>query len=132
MSAPSGSIFSATPASTTSPIAISAWDEVTRFDASCLCTFGFPDQIVCRFGEDLILRLAIDELAPDLEHDRHGERRHAVEIAVDDSPGDSRKHVREARDVQEAGRRILTRRFEQEMIGLVPAQHRSEERRVGE
>src|SRR5438309_10319414 len=111
MRAPSGSIFNGTPVSTTSPTPVSAWDEVTRFDASCLCTLGFPDQIVCCLGEDLILRLSVDEFPPDLEHDWHGERRHAIEIAMDDSPGDSpgdsRKHVREPRDIQETGRRIL-------------------------
>ena len=50
-------------------------------------------------------RLAIDRLAADLQHDRHRQRRNAVEILMDDSPGDAREHFGEPAEIEQARRR---------------------------
>ena len=67
--------------------------------------------------------LAIDGFAADLQHHRHRKRRYVVERRVDDVALDSRKHLAEAADVEKAGRRILPRGAQQDVVGLVAAQH---------
>ena len=69
------------------------------------CIASFTNS-VRRFGEERIGRLAVNRLAPDLQHDRHGERRHVVERFMDDSPPDAREHIGEAAHVEEAGRGV--------------------------
>ena len=86
------------------------------------CIASFTNS-VRRFGEERIGRLAVNRLAPDLQHDRHGERRHMVERFMDDSPPDAREHIGEAAHVEEAGRGVGAGGAQQHVIGLVAAQH---------
>ena len=73
--------------------------------------------------QKLVRRLAVDRLAADLQHHRHRERRDVVERLMDDSAPDAREHVAEPADVEQAGGRIGARRAQQDVVGLVLAQH---------
>ena len=66
--------------------------------------------------------LATDFLA-DLQHDRNGQRRDAVEPLVHDSALDSRQHIAEPADVEEAGRGVGPGGLQQDVVGLVLAEH---------
>ena len=77
-----------------------------------------------RFRQKRVARFAVDPLAADLQHDRHGQRRDAVEILMHDSTLYTRQHVGKSPDIEQAGRRIRPRRLQQDVVGLMRAQAR--------
>ena len=63
---------------------------------------GLLDQVLGRLGHHRLGRLAIDRLAADLQHHRHGQRRNPVERLMNDSAPDAREHFAEPLDVEQA------------------------------
>ena len=71
-----------------------------RGSAMPLPVHRFLDQLIRRFGQQRIGRLAVNRLAPDLEHHRYGERRDVVELPMNDVAADARQHLAEAAHVE--------------------------------
>src|SRR5262245_10071512 len=82
-----------------------------------------PHQFRLGFPQHFLGRLTVDLLAPDLQHHRDGERRDVVEGFMDDSALDAREHLAEAADVEEAGGGVGARGAQEDVVGLVLAQH---------
>ena len=78
-------------------------------------------QLCLGLGEKSIRRLAVNLFAPDLQHDRNGERRDVIKRFMDDSALDAREHFSKPAHVQQAGRRVSARGAQQNVVGLMAA-----------
>src|ERR1700674_1606656 len=75
---------------------------------------GLVDEGRLRLGEQRLAGLAIDRFAADLQHHRHGQRGNMIERLVDDVPLDAPQHGAERGNIEEAGRRFLPGRAQQD------------------
>src|SRR5690242_14215379 len=97
--APADSASRTTPATATSVV----WISIGRARASSAVTHCLPEEDFRRFAEHVLLRLAGNRFLADIEDDRHRQRRNVAEPLMDDSPLDSRQHIAQSPDVEEAG-----------------------------
>ncbi len=66
---------------------------------------------------------SIDRLAADFQHDGHREGGNALEMLVDDGAMHAGKHLRQPVQIEQAGHGVVPRGAQQNVIGLMAAQH---------
>ena len=81
------------------------------------------DEFIGGFRQQLVGRFAINRLAADFQHHGNGERRNVVEFPMGDSALNAGEHIAQSLEIEQPGGGVGARRAQQDVVGLMLAQH---------